>query len=57
MKYWQSSFLCEGDQLFDVARAAESVGFHGMLVSDHLVHPEKQDSKYLYSADRSESVV
>ena len=51
MKYWQSSFLCEGDQLFDVARAAESVGFHGMLVSDHLVHPEKQDSKYLYSAD------
>lgn len=51
MQFWQSSFLCEGDQLFDVAKACESVGFHGMLVSDHLVHPEKQDSRYLYSAD------
>jgi probable F420-dependent oxidoreductase len=51
MQFWQSSFLCEGDQLHDVARACEDVGFHGFLVSDHLVHPERQDSKYLYSAD------
>ncbi|HVN42253.1 MAG TPA: TIGR03619 family F420-dependent LLM class oxidoreductase [Steroidobacteraceae bacterium] len=51
MQFWQSSFLCEGDQLHDVAKAAEEVGFHGFLVSDHLVHPEKQDSKYLYSED------
>jgi probable F420-dependent oxidoreductase len=51
MQFWQSSFLCEGDQLYDVAKAAESAGFHGFLVSDHLVHPETQDSKYLYSAD------
>lgn len=51
MQFWQSSFLCEGDQLYDVARACEDVGFHGFLVSDHLVHPERQDSKYLYSAD------
>lgn len=51
MQFWQSSFLCEGEQLYDVARHCEQVGFHGFLVSDHLVHPEQQDSKYLYSAD------
>lgn len=51
MQFWQSSFLCEGDQLFDMARACESMGFHGFLLPDHLVHPEKQESKYLYSAD------
>ncbi len=51
MQFWQSSFLCEGDQLYDVAKVAENVGFHGVQVSDHLVHPEKQESKYLYSAD------
>ena len=51
MQFWQSSFLCEGEQLHEVAKHSEHVGFHGMLVSDHLVHPEQQDSKYLYSAD------
>ena len=51
MQFWQSSFQCEGDQLFDVAKHCEKVGFHGFLLPDHLVHPEKQDSKYLYSAD------
>lgn len=51
MQFWQSSFLCEGDQLYEVAKASEDAGFHGFLVSDHLVHPEQQDSKYLYSAD------
>lgn len=51
MQFWQSSFLCEGDQLIDVAKHCESVGFHGFLLPDHLVHPEKQDSKYLYSPD------
>ncbi|HLS82079.1 MAG TPA: TIGR03619 family F420-dependent LLM class oxidoreductase [Steroidobacter sp.] len=51
MQFWQSSFLCEGEQLFDVAKHCEKVGFHGFLMPDHLVHMEKQDSKYLYSAD------
>lgn len=51
MQFWQSSFLCEGDQLYEVAKASEDAGFHGFTVSDHLVHPEQQDSKYLYSAD------
>lgn len=51
MQFWQSTFQCEGDQIFDVARHCESAGFHGILLADHLVHPEKQESKYLYSPD------
>lgn len=51
MQFWQSSFLCEGEQLYEMAMHCETVGFHGLLVSDHLVHPEQQQSKYLYSPD------
>ncbi len=51
MQFWQSTFLCEGEHLYDVAKHCEAAGFHGALVSDHLLHPEKQDSKYLYSSD------
>jgi probable F420-dependent oxidoreductase len=51
MKFWQSLFLCEGDQVFDVTKAVEEVGFHGALVSDHLLHLEHQESTYLYSED------
>lgn len=51
MQFWQTTFLCEGDQIFDVALACESLGFHGMVVPDHLMHPEKLASKYPYSPD------
>ncbi|CAB1368332.1 TIGR03619 family F420-dependent LLM class oxidoreductase [Denitratisoma oestradiolicum] len=51
MKFWQSIFQVESDQMFDVVRLSESVGMHGVLISDHLLHPEKQDSTYLYSED------
>ena len=51
MKFWQSLFLCEGDQVFDVTKAVEEVGFDGALVSDHLLHLEHQESTYLYSED------
>ncbi|MDH5340674.1 MAG: LLM class F420-dependent oxidoreductase [Rubrivivax sp.] len=51
MKFWQSMFLCEGDQLFDAAQIAEEVGFDGAAVSDHLVHFEHVETPYPYSAD------
>lgn len=51
MQFWQSSFLCEGEHLYEMVKHCEKAGFHGVLVSDHLIHPEKQDSKYLYSPD------
>ncbi len=51
MQFWQSLFQCESDQLFDLARLCESLGFHGVMPSDHLVHVAEQNSKYPYSPD------
>lgn len=51
MKFWQSMFLCEGDQLFDATQMLEEVGFDGATVSDHLIHFEHIDTPYPYSAD------
>ena len=51
MKFWQSLFLCEGDQIIEATKIADEVGFDGALVSDHLLHIEEQTSTYLYSAD------
>ncbi|MBW2386158.1 MAG: TIGR03619 family F420-dependent LLM class oxidoreductase, partial [Deltaproteobacteria bacterium] len=51
MKFWQSLFLCEGDQVVEVAKDVEEIGFHGALIADHLLHFDSQNSKYLYSED------
>jgi probable F420-dependent oxidoreductase len=51
VKFWQSLFLCEGDQIVDTAKLAEELGFEGVLIPDHLLHPERQESTYLYSED------
>lgn len=53
MKFWQSLAFTEPEQLVDVARIAEEVGFEGVLVSDHLFFPGKLASKYPYSEDGS----
>lgn len=49
MEFWQAVSFCEPEQLVAVAQIAEEVGFAGLLVSDHLVHSEKMESKYPYS--------
>ncbi len=51
MKFWQAVSFTEPEQLVEIARIAEEVGFDGILVSDHLFYPEKLESKYPYSAD------
>jgi probable F420-dependent oxidoreductase len=51
MRFWQALSFSETDQLVELARACEGVGFHGVFVSDHLYHPEKITSKYPYSED------
>lgn len=51
MKFWQALSFTEVDQLVDLARICEEVGFHGAFVSDHLCIPEKIASRYLYSED------
>ena len=49
MQFWQSLAFAEMDQLVDVARAAEDCGFDGVLVSNHLFHPEQYAHSYPYS--------
>ncbi len=51
MKFWQSLSFTETEQLCDLARIAEEVGFHGVLASDHLFYPERLESRYPYSPD------
>ena len=51
MRFWQSLAFTEPDQLLDVAKICEEVGFDGVMVSDHLLHFEQLQSRYPYSAD------
>jgi probable F420-dependent oxidoreductase len=49
MKFWQSLAFTEWDQLVDVAKIADEVGFEGVLLSNHLFVPEKFGHAYPYS--------
>ena len=52
MKYWLTLVqVPESDQLIDLARYAEQVGFHGISVADHLVMPTQISSPYPYTED------
>ena len=51
MKFWQALTFSEVDQLVDLAKICEEVGFHGVFVSDHVVHPEVFEPNYPYSED------
>ncbi len=51
MKFWQSLSFTEPDQLVDLVRKADEVGFDGAFMSDHVWHPTKIASAYPYSPD------
>jgi len=51
MKFWQSLAFTEVDQLVELARICEGVGFHGVFVADHLYYPENLESRYPYTED------
>ena len=51
MKFWQSIAFTEADQLIEVAKICEEVGFDGVMISDHLLHFEQLQSRYPYIAD------
>ncbi|HLG86813.1 MAG TPA: TIGR03619 family F420-dependent LLM class oxidoreductase [Alphaproteobacteria bacterium] len=52
MKFWLSLVsVMEVDQLVEIARFAEEVGFHGITMADHLVMPARIESKYPYTED------
>ena len=49
MRFWQSLIFTESDQLLDVARHAEDLGYTGVVLPDHVAMPEATDSSYPYS--------
>jgi probable F420-dependent oxidoreductase len=51
LKFWQNISYTELDQLPDIARFAEELGFHGLAISDHLVTPKDLKSIYPYTED------
>jgi probable F420-dependent oxidoreductase len=51
MKFWQMLTWMEPEQMIDVARFAEEVGFEGVMLGDHGVFPRDVKSVYPYSAD------
>jgi probable F420-dependent oxidoreductase len=53
VKFWQTLSFTETDQLIELAKISEDVGFHGVFLSDHVFVPEKIESRYPYSEDGS----
>ncbi len=51
MRFWQSVAFTEAEQLIEVAKICEQVGFDGVMISDHLLHFARLHSRYPYSAD------
>jgi probable F420-dependent oxidoreductase len=51
MKFWQGLAFMEVDQMVQVAKICEEVGFDGLLVSDHLLHFEDRVTPYPHTAD------
>jgi probable F420-dependent oxidoreductase len=49
MKFWQAITWAETDQLVEIARFAEEMGFHGLMSGDHAVYPESIVPDYPYS--------
>jgi alkanesulfonate monooxygenase SsuD/methylene tetrahydromethanopterin reductase-like flavin-dependent oxidoreductase (luciferase family) len=48
MKFWQSLAFVEMDQMVELARFCEALGFHGVSYGDHLVTTKDQADEYLY---------
>ncbi|MGI9285925.1 MAG: TIGR03619 family F420-dependent LLM class oxidoreductase [Pseudomonadales bacterium] len=51
MKFWQAITWAETEQLPEIAKFAEEVGFYGLMGGDHAVYPETIAAKYPYSDD------
>ena len=49
MRFWQPITWAETDQLVEIARFAEDVGFHGVMSGDHALYPGDMSPNYPYS--------
>lgn len=51
MKFWHSNCYDPTEQVVEIARIAEEVGFEGVWGADHAIYPRSMGSDYPYSAD------
>ena len=51
MKFYLYGTYIPADQIVAVAREAESLGFHGITIPDHVVHPHNSKTSYPYEPD------
>jgi probable F420-dependent oxidoreductase len=51
MRFWQAITWMEPEQILDVARFAEELGFDGVMLGDHGVFPRDVQARYPYSPD------
>ena len=51
MKFFQNVAFSETDQLIEVAKIAEQLGFFGLATADHLITPATINSTYPYAPD------
>jgi len=49
MKFWQAITWCETEQLVEVAKFAEELGFEGVMGADHALYPKNMSPDYPYS--------
>lgn len=49
MKFWQSITWAETEQLLELARHAEALGFEGIVGADHALYPKTMVAAYPYS--------
>jgi probable F420-dependent oxidoreductase len=51
MKFWQSIAWAEAEQLIEIAKFAEAVGFHGVVNAEHIFLTKATKSRYPYTED------
>lgn len=51
MEFWQVISWCETDHIVEVAKHAETLGFNGLILAEHIYYPQKTSSRYYYSED------
>ena len=51
VKFWMGVAFAEPSELFDLARAADASGWHGITVSDHIAYLRHLRSPYPYTED------
>jgi probable F420-dependent oxidoreductase len=49
MRFHQAVAFLETDQLLELCRACDDMGYAGIYVSDHVFYPQKLESRYTYS--------